>query len=318
MTRLLSILRGITLRKVAIWLWRPARRSMFISAVCHAVLIFVLGYMVIEAHRQSSKLLRPITATMVERVEAPTEVQAFLNAPQSDTQQNLAGSSRSGGASASITGTIPGGVWVVKVNAGGMATLLTKSSGSGKGPLGLGSGVKGLKLFKEMEVKNPSTVSFFGATAGGNDFVFVVDLSGSMTGDRFVRAEAELERSVKSLYEPQRFYVIFFNQIDYLMPTQGMVPATGLNQRDAIRWFRTAECGGGTEPLTALQEAVRLKPNAIFFLTDGEFDPAVVSLIQPDGVKPVPIHCIAFASRQGEVLLKMIAQLSGGSYRYVP
>src|SRR4051794_14107005 len=31
MTRLVSILRTASLKKVAVWLWRPARRSMFIS-----------------------------------------------------------------------------------------------------------------------------------------------------------------------------------------------------------------------------------------------------------------------------------------------
>jgi hypothetical protein len=314
MKRLVSIL-----RKTAVWLWHPARRSMFVSAWCHAVAVFALGYMMIDAHRSSFKTDRILKATLIERVEAPTEIQAFLNVSPSETAQNSATLSRGGSTSSGIVGSVPGGQWMPKVSAGGMASIVAKSPGTGRDPLGLGAGVKGMKLFKEMEIKNPATVSFFGATAGGNDFVFVVDLSGSMTGDRFARAEAELERAVKSLYEPQRFYVIFFNQVDFLMPTQGLVPATGLNQRDAIKWFRTAQCGGGTVPLTALQEAVRLKPQAIFFLTDGEFDPAVVTLIQPEPpTKPIPIHCIAFASRQGELLLKMIAQLSGGSYRYVP
>ena len=47
--------------------------------------------------------------------------------------------------------------------------------------------------------------SFFGIEAGGHEFVYVLDVSGSMQGRRFDRASEELLRSVEQLGPHQRF-----------------------------------------------------------------------------------------------------------------
>ena len=81
--------------------------------------------------------------------------------------------------------------------------------------------------------------------------------------------------------------------------------------------------GGGTHPADAFEMAFTLKPrpDAIYFMTDGLFDEAVaerVLRLNRQGSRPVPIHCIAFGTRDAEALMRQMAQASGGSFTFVP
>ena len=162
------------------------------------------------------------------------------------------------------------------------------------------------------------SANFYGIDADGIDFVFVVDMSGSMEGSRFRRAKNELRRSIQALSPTQRFFIIFFSDDAWPMPAEGMIEASEKNLAATRRWLKYAACQGGTNPLPALIDAIHLEPDAIFLLSDGKFDPetaAQVDLSQPS--PPVPIHTVGFASREGEPMLKAISQISGGKYRYV-
>jgi hypothetical protein len=66
--------------------------------------------------------------------------------------------------------------------------------------------------------------------------------------------------------------------------------------------------------------AIRMKPDAIYLLTDGEFDTGVIEKViaaQPQS-KKIPIHTIAFESQAGEATLQTISRVTGGTYRHVP
>ncbi len=148
--------------------------------------------------------------------------------------------------------------------------------------------------------------------------MFVVDISGSMKGRRFFRARSELERSIETLRADQQFFVIFFSGDALPMPSEQLLPATPSNVSQAIRWIKYVECGGGTNPLPGLIQAMALSPDAIFLLTDGKFDPQTVwEVSQAQPARPIPIYTIGFASRSAEKLLKAIAQETGGVYRFV-
>jgi hypothetical protein len=160
--------------------------------------------------------------------------------------------------------------------------------------------------------------SFFGLEAAGDRVVFVVDISGSMNGRRFFRARNELRQSIESLRENQQFYVIFFNDSALPMPTERLLPATRDNINQTLDWLKYVECGGGTNPLPGLLLALQLRPDAIYLLTDGKFDPQIVwEVAQAEPPVPIPIYTISFASRTAEKLLKAIANETGGTYRYV-
>ena len=64
-----------------------------------------------------------------------------------------------------------------------------------------------------------------------------------------------------------------------------------------------------------------MKPDAIFFLSDGLFDPStarVLRLRNRGKATRIPIHTIAFVNQENERIMKTIASDSGGDYRYVP
>ncbi len=158
--------------------------------------------------------------------------------------------------------------------------------------------------------------SFFGIRERGLFFVYVVDSSGSMIDEaRLARATIELRRSVLALQAPQRFEVIFYNHESNPMPG-GPTPRTAdLQSKNLlISWLRLIEPDGGTDPRAAMRQALGLKPDAVFLLSDGEYPPGTVEEITKFNRRKVPIHCIDLAPGLAGDHLKRIAAANGGRY----
>jgi hypothetical protein len=164
---------------------------------------------------------------------------------------------------------------------------------------------------------------FFGTTGAGKSFVYVVDMSGSMTGRRFDRAKAELVKSINKLNGEQKFYIYFFNDRTFPLfdpkPAKGMIPATSDNKSRASRWIGLRHAESTTNPNYALQQALEMRPEVIFLLTDGELDDpdAVRMMIRRYNKTKVVIHTIAFENEDGGQTLEAIAQENDGIYRFV-
>lgn len=165
---------------------------------------------------------------------------------------------------------------------------------------------------------------FFGVEARGSRFVYIVDVSGSMQGDRLLALKRELTNSVDGLVGASSFLIVLFNSD--AVPLGGRArwtDASEPNKRRTMEMIGKVSAGGGTYPAPAFDIAFSLKPrpDAIYFMTDGLFDPAVaeqVSRLNRSGERPTPIHCIAFVSREAESLMRDIARASGGTYVFVP
>lgn len=157
--------------------------------------------------------------------------------------------------------------------------------------------------------------SFFGVRAKGKVFIYVVDCSGSMGLDeRLIRAKAEIRRSVSAMRYPQKYYVIFYNDRALDMP--GGIPIdSDANSVDRLsHWFLTIDPDGETDPRDAMTQAIGLRPDAIFLLSDGEFPDGSVEHILRKNRSKVPIHCIDLAGGKGAPGLTRIAKSSGGEY----
>ena len=116
-----------------------------------------------------------------------------------------------------------------------------------------------------------------------NKIVYVVDFSGSIivAVDDLKR---ELKRSVGQLKPVQSFNVIVF----YSEGTGGagrfksesfapaLRPVTADARREFFEWLDRKTPRGETEPLPSMKRALALRPEAIFFFSDGYFDEAVV------------------------------------------
>jgi hypothetical protein len=207
----------------------------------------------------------------------------------------------------------------------GLGPIESGLGGAGGGDIGdgkgLGSGGSG-----------NGGASFFGVEAKGSRFLYICDISGSMDWDehgmangmRLRALKRELTTSIQALMEHMQFYVIFFSS--------GAVPINPDNTkwvlaRDTGKRWATDRIGnlhafGGTEPWPAFELAFQMKPapDAIYFMTDGEFDPSVALRIQAVNVgsRKIPIHCITLVERSGEEVMRKIASDSGGTYVHVP
>ncbi|MEL6104874.1 MAG: hypothetical protein AAFU85_02505 [Planctomycetota bacterium] len=179
--------------------------------------------------------------------------------------------------------------------------------------------------------------SFFGISAQGHEFVYVLDRSSSMRGSRYRRAVAELIRSVNQLSDEQSFYVFLFsNKTVSLFGEEsepGCVAATDKNKERLRKWLERTAPDGNTDPREALYLALRLKPSAVFMLSDGEFtedkpvwigdlpaatSPRMVESISQRFVgKLAPIHTVAYEDPKSKVNLQRLSEITGGSFRFV-
>ena len=171
-----------------------------------------------------------------------------------------------------------------------------------------------------------ATVSLFGSQgAEGRSFVFLIDRSQSMGGDGLGAIEAaakELATSVGSLEETHKFQVIAYNQKPLYLTGRDLLPATAGNKQQLIDFVKDLPAFGATEHEVGIYAALKLKPDAIFLLTDGG-DPMLnagqLKSIRT-AAKGTTIHCLQFGSGpRGDErsFLQILAEYTGGSYLYI-
>lgn len=166
--------------------------------------------------------------------------------------------------------------------------------------------------------------AFFGAYAEGNRFVYVLDSSSSMEGDRWVYACNQLIDSIRGLKPGQEFYVICFDLgPSFLfgdMPGRSrFYESNGQTVSKVRRWLRSRQLGPATMPAAALGYALDLNPDAIFMLSDGELqDNSIQLLRKANGFsslkRQIPIHTVHLFSSQGRLTLQRLAKENGGTF----
>jgi hypothetical protein len=163
---------------------------------------------------------------------------------------------------------------------------------------------------------------FFGVEASGTRFAYIVDVSGSMdVSGKIDTLRLELNKSIDGLLESASFFIVLYNSgASPIGGKSDWVDATESGKRWARRHIAAIEAVGGTVPIGGFRMAFqrRPKPDAIYFMTDGEFDPGVEQEIaRLNATYDVPIHCITFVSTQSEALMRRIAINSGGTYTHI-
>ncbi len=159
--------------------------------------------------------------------------------------------------------------------------------------------------------------TFFGSSAEGTDFVYVIDVSGSMTGaGRLEKAMSELVRSVNLLPPKSYFGVVFYSSQMYVEKSFEFVKATDANKRRLAEYVKEVKAGGGTNPLEATKHAIDLEPDAVFLLSDGQFPFSMAGLITDYNKAEIPIHGISLGNPSST--LEEIADRNQGTYSIVP
>ncbi len=164
--------------------------------------------------------------------------------------------------------------------------------------------------------------SFFGVEAKGSRFAYIVDISGSMRGEKMAALKTELGESIKAMLEHMSFSVICFQSDAFPLGDRARwMDSTTAGKRWAIEKITELEATGGTEPWPAFEIILNIKPapDAIYFMTDGSFNEAVADQIavRNAGSRKVPIHCITFVDKSSEELMRRIAADAGGTYAHV-
>lgn len=214
----------------------------------------------------------------------------------------------------------------------GATSVLGLGSGAGTpgtGGLGSGSGI-GAGLGR---------AAVWNVSAPGEKFAYVLDFSGSIivVEDDLKR---EIKRSIGALAPTQSFSVIvFFSEYDAGARTEAfktetfsaqLVTADPDNRRKLFNWIDRRKPRGATQPLQALKRALALKPDAIFFFSDGGFDDKLIDEIsRANEGRKTAIHCLVFDEEllqdtadmpqltAGARRLEKIAQQNGGKMKVI-
>src|SRR5690606_33907931 len=103
-----------------------------------------------------------------------------------------------------------------------------------------------------------------------------------------------------------------FNDRALPMPSSTAVRATRSAQEKYLRWAAEFRADGFTNPEQALALALNLRPDVVYFLTDGRFPAKIVDEVTRANRTGVKIHTIGFADDEGEDLLRAIADHNWG------
>lgn len=178
----------------------------------------------------------------------------------------------------------------------------------------------------EAFVGTPGGLTVFGAQARGRSFVMVIDRSASM-GDQglgAIRAAAdELARQLDSLDEKQRVQIVAYHAAPSVLDTHWL-PATPQNKERLLKYLRGLPAFGSTNHTAALTTALKLKPEVIFLLTDGDdpgMDPGQLRIVRELARGRTSIHTIHFGrgseAGQSDHFMRKLAADNGGGYVYV-
>jgi hypothetical protein len=156
----------------------------------------------------------------------------------------------------------------------------------------------------------------FFTTLEADSIVFVIDRSGSMSGDRLHRVIAALDETLDRLTPRQKFLLIFFCESYELHPSlRHLVNATDSNRRLVKSWTSTIAVGSGTVPVDAMLYAIKQNPQRIVLLSDGEFDPSdVASITEVNRKRAKPIRIDGIGLEENVLTLKALAESNQGIY----
>lgn len=174
--------------------------------------------------------------------------------------------------------------------------------------------------------------AFMGTRDQGSKVVFVIDASGSMTSHNSMQvAKASLVSSLQGLDANQQFLIIFYDDkpsVLHLRDAQQpqLYSATEIHKTLAKQKIAGIQPGTGTRHVPALEMALRLRPDVIFFLTDAQEPPIyegeLESLKRLNSQK-TRIHSIEFgvgqevsATVNPKNFLRKLSAQNGGTYRY--
>jgi hypothetical protein len=174
------------------------------------------------------------------------------------------------------------------------------------------------------ESARPAPARLFGVSDAAARRLFLVDASGSMQ-ERFAAVRSHLLQALDGLPPDTAFALIRFSDDENVaaLSPQWLMATTGATSRaaafvDAIRPY------GPSDPVSAFRDALALRPDTVYLLTDGDFpDPRAFrsSLDSLAPRNPFKLHIVAFGPPpryDTDHALAEIAADHGGTLTRIP
>ncbi|CAI9733737.1 Hypothetical predicted protein [Octopus vulgaris] len=159
--------------------------------------------------------------------------------------------------------------------------------------------------------------------SAANDYIFVIDRSGSMTGEKIEAAKDTLLLFLKSLPLGCSFNAISFNNDFEFLFKEGSREYSEDSLNEALKFQKNLYASGGTEILSALKSLSVKKPfqnfhRQVFLITDGEVYNTndVIQLVKSQ-VKNTRYFTIGIGSGASTELVKGIARAGKGQAEFV-
>ena len=170
-------------------------------------------------------------------------------------------------------------------------------------------------------------VEFMGVQSDAGTVAFVCDGS-RWTKKKIAGLAGELLKTVDAMSADQRFAVVFFADDRAFGPGGGApLPASDENKRKLRDWLETIEFGDKSTPIPGLTRAFDANPDAVYFVSSGEFDDYDGVSAHVDSLNPgrkTRVHAIGYFetkkeddSRSFVRFLKKLAEDNGGDLKLV-
>ena len=164
-------------------------------------------------------------------------------------------------------------------------------------------------------------------TVIAKDLVFVLDTSGSMSGEKIEQAKEALRFILDNLNADDHFAIVAFADYSQALQTQ-LVPVSAANTAQAKSWINRLDASGGTNIDEALPLGLSLfeeneRPRFLVFLTDGEptvgeEDPVKIAAhAAAANVTGARVFTFGVGYNVNTVLLDQLAQENRGTTTYV-
>lgn len=167
------------------------------------------------------------------------------------------------------------------------------------------------------------SLSELGTEALPKDFVFLIDVSGSMSGDKIDQAKTSLAYIIEQLHTDDRFAIVSFSD-QISTASQSLIDRSDLETVDYIKgWVAALSAGGSTDIHGALLAGLEFfkeseRPSILVLLTDGQptsgiTDPSTIEdKFRGANIAGVSLFTLGFGSNVDFQFLGRIARQNSG------
>ena len=169
----------------------------------------------------------------------------------------------------------------------------------------------------------PKKIQQKGKEVTPRDIIFLIDHSGSMSGERMKNTRRGVIKCLDRLRPNDKFNIVIFDDTFEAYSTD-LVPATFNNLDKATSYVRTIKAEGGTVMQPALKDCIQRfssdenRSKLIVFLTDGDVgdEHSLISLLENE-IGDVRLFTFGIGTAPNEFLIKRMAEAGRGQSRFI-